>query len=63
VPIYEYGCEKCEKIIETFQYALSAEPLKCPGCHEPMKKLISRSNFQLKGEGWAKDGYTKKAGK
>jgi hypothetical protein len=34
----------------------------CPDCSGPVKKLMSRSSFQLKGGGWYSDGYSSKAG-
>ena len=36
-------------------------PEPCPLCKEPMARLFTRpSIFELKGDGWAKDGYHKK---
>lgn len=61
MPIYEYQCQKCEKIVEIWQ-SLSDEPLtKCQDCKGKLKKLISRSSFQLKGGGWYSDGYSNSA--
>jgi putative FmdB family regulatory protein len=58
-PLYEYGCEKCEKTFEVSQ-SMKDEPLKeCPNCEGELRKLISRSSFQLKGSCWEKDGYSK----
>ena len=55
MPLYEYRCPKCghafEKIV---RFADSDKPQPCPkeGCEEPeTKRLISASNFQLKGGG------------
>jgi putative FmdB family regulatory protein len=57
LPIYEYECQKCNKVTEAFQ-SVSDEPLtSCPDCHGSLKKLISSSSFQLKGGGWCADGY------
>jgi len=58
MPIYEYECCKCGKIVEAWQ-SLSDKPVAdCPECSGEMKKLISRSSFQLKGGGWYADGYS-----
>ncbi len=57
MPIYEYECQKCNKVTEAWQN-VSDEPLtSCPDCHGSLKKLISSSSFQLKGGGWCADGY------
>ncbi|MFA7383021.1 MAG: FmdB family zinc ribbon protein [Desulfurivibrionaceae bacterium] len=62
MPIYEYQCEACQDIIEA-QQRLSEEPLTtCPACSGSLKKLISRSSFQLKGGGWYADGYSSSGG-
>ncbi len=58
MPIYEYQCQTCENIVETWQ-GLSEPPLTdCPKCDGQLKKLISMSSFQLKGGGWYADGYS-----
>lgn len=60
MPIYEYRCEQEGVIIEV-QQRITDEPLvSCPTCSGPVKKIPSRSSFQLAGTGWAADGYTKK---
>jgi len=59
MPIYEYECPKCG-VIEVMQ-KITDEPLKrCPNCGRKVKKLISLSNFQLKGTGWYATDYAKK---
>ena len=57
MPIYEYECEECQKIIEEWQSLSDAPKTTCPCCSGPLKKLISMSSFQLKGGGWYADGY------
>jgi len=58
MPIYEYECPVCEKVIE-MQQRISDDPLDaCPDCQGPVKKLVSVSSFQLKGGGWYADGYS-----
>lgn len=62
MPAYEYGCPKCKKVLE-IRHAMSDEPeVLC--CEEScgdikMERLISKSSFQLRGMGWASDGYSK----
>lgn len=62
---YCYYCEICDAEFEVVQ-SVHDEPLEeCPTCKEngkispPPKRLISLSNFQLIGGGWAKDRYSK----
>ena len=60
MPIYEYGCDACGKVIEVMQ-KISDEPLKtCPDCSGQLTKLISRTSFQLKGTGWYVTDYARK---
>ncbi len=59
MPIYEYECEKCQEAFEISQ-KISEPPLtECPTCGSPVRKLVSRSSFQLKGGGWYKTDYKK----
>lgn len=61
MPVYEYECQSCKEITETWQ-GISDEPLSsCPSCSGPLKKIISVSSFALKGGGWYADGYTSSA--
>jgi putative FmdB family regulatory protein len=60
MPIYEYKCLKCHNEFEAMQ-KFSEEPLKkCVSCGGPVKRLISRSSFHLKGSGWYMTDYAKK---
>jgi putative FmdB family regulatory protein len=57
VPTYEYACESCG----TFDLEQRiTEPAResCDKCGGPVKRLISRSSFSLRGGGWYSDGYT-----
>jgi len=57
MPVYEYECKACEKILEV-QQRMSDDPLsQCPDCGGAVTKIMSRSSFQLKGGGWYADGY------
>jgi putative FmdB family regulatory protein len=64
--IYEYRCTKCGHEFEEMRHVADPNPA-CPKvvqskgkevvCGGEVEKLISKSSFQLKGDGWAKDGY------
>jgi putative FmdB family regulatory protein len=57
MPIYEYRCKECGNKIEKIQnFDAKAPPCKCDKKVQ-MTRLISRTSFHLKGDGWAKDGY------
>jgi putative FmdB family regulatory protein len=60
MPIYEYVCEDCEKIIELLQKVGASAPAECESCGKPdtMKKKVSQTSFQLKGGGWYSDLYS-----
>ncbi len=56
MPIYEYECEKCGKIIEVIQKFSDAPLCQCE-CRGPLRKLVSHSSFHLKGSGWYVTDY------
>lgn len=66
MPYYEYECEDCGNVTETFHPIIPREIPRtfvgyCSKCRKAatLKKIVSVNDFQLKGDGWAKDGYTK----
>jgi putative FmdB family regulatory protein len=60
MPIYEYVCPDCEESFEVFvKITENSKEMKCKKCGGTAKKKISSSSFLLKGNGWAKDGYSK----
>jgi len=62
MPVYEYECSGCKKVFE-IQQRIAEAPLEvCPDCGASVRKLISRSSFQLKGGGWYSDGYSSCSG-
>lgn len=63
MPIYEYECKECNKVIEICQSMSDAPLTICPECSGSVKKIISQSAFHLKGGGWYADGYTNTSGK
>lgn len=53
MPIYEYQCPKCSYLFEKLQKMSDPAITTCPECSaDGVKKLISNTNFQLKGTGW-----------
>lgn len=69
MPTYVYECEECGQFEVTQR--ITSPPLdKCirligdpetpeeqHTCDRPVKRVITATNFSLKGSGWAKDGY------
>ena len=58
MPIYEFVCEACGRIVERLQKVTDPPPDACPECSGKMAKIMSRNSFQLKGGGWYKDLYS-----
>lgn len=56
MPMYEYVCKECKKVVEELKN-YDDPPPKCEKCKKEMKRLISKTSFILKGGGWYKDGY------
>ena len=60
MPIYEYECPKCG-VVDAMQ-KITEEPLKTcpvPKCRRKVRKLMSSTQFQLKGSGWYVTDYGK----
>ena len=58
MPIYEYHCESCDEDFEKLVRPSGEEPTDCPKCGaESIKRLISNTNFKLKGSGWYETDY------
>ena len=58
MPIYEYQCPKCGNVFEEWVKASEAhkeEP--CPRCGALSPRIISRTSFVLKGDGWYVSDY------
>ena len=62
MPFYDYECAACGLKWDEHQ-SITAKPTEvCPQCAtKEVKRIISTgTSFDLKGSGWAKDGYTKR---
>ncbi|MCD6169422.1 MAG: zinc ribbon domain-containing protein [Candidatus Latescibacteria bacterium] len=63
MPIYEYKCERCGHRFERFQSLEDKEVKTCEKCGGPVRRVISRSAFVLKGSGWYVTDYPSKSRK
>ena len=63
MPLYEYRCERCGKVIEVLQKYSDAPLEKHEDCGGKLEKLISQSAFQLKGSGWYATDYPHRSGR
>ena len=61
MPIYEYKCQSCGRVVEAFQ-KFSDDPLTTCECGGGLQKLISLNSFHLKGSGWYVTDYAKGKG-
>ena len=58
MPTYEFGCRECGFEFEMIKRMIDKSLPECVKCHSSdVEKLVSQSCFQLKGSGWAHDGY------
>lgn len=61
MPIYEYECTSCNNTIEVLHSMSETYGGSCTKCNRiNWQRLVSKSDFHLKGGGWYKDGYVKK---
>jgi len=61
MPTYEYECPSCGTY-DVEQRITAPALTACEKCGGPVRRLISRSSFALRGGGWYADGYAGKAG-
>jgi putative FmdB family regulatory protein len=59
MPLYLYKCPTCAHELETITTFTAPAPT-CKQDHDEvqMVKQITATSFQLKGPGWARDGYS-----
>lgn len=58
MPIYEYQCPDCGRVFEEWGKAAEAhKPEPCPNCGALSPRVISRTSFVLKGDGWYVSDY------
>lgn len=57
MPLFEFKCSKCGAQFEKFQKFANVTDVACESCGGSTERVVSSSNFALKGSGWASDGY------
>ena len=57
--MYEYNCEKCGCVFEKIQKFSDPLLTKHENCGGKLTKLISKSAFHLKGDGWYVTDYAR----
>jgi putative FmdB family regulatory protein len=63
VPTYEYECNKCRRVFEVRQRISEPALTTHEGCGGEVHRLISPTQFILKGEGWYVTDYPSEARK
>jgi putative FmdB family regulatory protein len=63
MPLYEYQCMECGEIFEILHKVDEKPPARCPKCQGPAKRILSPSNFILKGSGFYVNDYPSEARK
>ena len=58
MPVYVYQCQKCGRKKEVSKKISESDKPEYCG-YLTMRKIIAPTSFILKGQGWAKDGYSK----
>ncbi len=60
VPSFQFRCVPCNHSETRYNIRIEmADRQKCERCHQPMQRMVSEANFQLKGDGWTKKGTAK----
>jgi len=60
MPIYEYECDECGDIFEVIQKLSDPQPESHDCGSKKVHRVMSRSSFVLKGEGWYLTDYARK---
>lgn len=61
MPLYEYQCKNCGEINEILMKISDPNPENCEICEKgPLVKIMSRTHFVLKGEGWYETDFKDK---
>jgi len=61
MPIYKFKCNCCDYEFTVIRKMSEEGEVICENCSSPLtNKLVARTAFKLKGDGWYKDGYSNK---
>ena len=61
MPLYTYQCYECMNVQEVMRSVKDRDKsVACNRCMVSSERIIDLAAFQLRGGGWAKDGYGKK---
>ena len=59
MPYYDYVCTECSLVVNDLYFDINSTPIvDCPKCASEMKRLIGPAIIELRGQRWAKDGYS-----
>lgn len=61
MPLYEYQCKKCGRVVEKIQKFSDPPLTKCEQCGGKLERLLSPPAIQFKGAGWYVTDYAKKS--
>lgn len=61
MPLYEFECKSCHTLVEYLMKMSDPNPTTCESCGaESLSKIVSKSNFVLKGQGWYETDFKDK---
>ena len=61
MPIYKFKCTACSYEFTVIKKISDDDDVICERCHSNLtNKMLTTTNFSLKGTGWYKDGYSSK---
>ncbi len=61
MPLYEYKCKSCGRIVEKLQKFSDPPFATCEFCKGELERLLSSSAIQFKGSGWYVTDYAKRS--
>lgn len=60
MPTYDFRCTRCESQFEVSRPMGAAEPVSCPACDAPAKKVFAPVGVAFKGSGFHNTDYKTK---
>ena len=55
MPVYEFRCDKCDRIQDVALGFDAPKEVVCEGCSKPMFRVWTATPTHFKGTGWGKD--------